>query len=188
MEQAPEPVQRQERKPVSLRGVLSREDGPAMDVTVLDLSYDGCGLECSETLRVGERVKLLVRGGTIGAEVRWSASGKAGVAFEPEPAPRQQVPRQAQRVPLSAEIPLKLLGKTNYRVRIFDLSPEGCKAELIDSAKLGDQVLMRFPDLEPLQAEICWFENHVAGLRFMRPFHPAVFDLVVAKLGDSGAR
>jgi hypothetical protein len=34
-----------------------------------------------------------------------------------------------------------------------------------------------------LDAEVCWVNDFIAGLRFDRAFHPAVFDLMVARLG-----
>jgi hypothetical protein len=36
--------------------------------------------------------------------------------------------------------------------------------------------------LEALDAEVCWVDGHVAGLRFERTIHPAVFDLLLQRL------
>jgi hypothetical protein len=43
-------------------------------------------------------------------------------------------------------------------------------------------VLVKFDGLEALEAEVCWVEEFTAGLRFEKPMHPAVFDLLVERL------
>lgn len=74
---------RGERRDVSLRAFALRKDGSSVDVTLLDLSYDGCLLGSSETFAIGERLRLLVRRrGIIDAQVRWLDGGKVGVRFE----------------------------------------------------------------------------------------------------------
>jgi len=43
-------------------------------------------------------------------------------------------------------------------------------------------VLVKFDGIEAMDAEVCWLEGFTAGLRFVRPMHPAVFDLLVERL------
>jgi hypothetical protein len=42
--------------------------------------------------------------------------------------------------------------------------------------------MIKFEGFEVLDAQVCWVEGFVAGLRFEKPFHPAVFDLLLARL------
>ena len=77
---------------------------------------------------------------------------------------------------------MRRLGKLNYRVHVFDLSPDGCKVELIDRPQIEEKVMIKFHGLEVLEAETCWVEGVTAGLKFVRAIHPAVFDLLVARL------
>ena len=41
---------------------------------------------------------------------------------------------------------------------------------------------MKFDGLQPLEAEVCWIEGFNAGVNFVQPIHPAVFDRLVAGL------
>jgi hypothetical protein len=43
-------------------------------------------------------------------------------------------------------------------------------------------MLLKLAGLEVLDAETCWVEGYVAGLRFEKPIHPAVFDLLLHRL------
>ncbi|HEY6048491.1 MAG TPA: PilZ domain-containing protein [Sphingomicrobium sp.] len=179
------PVERRERRPVTMRGFVMREDGTTAEALMLDLSYEGCGIETPEELQPGEAVKLSVlRRGAIEAHVRWCAGGKAGLVFDPEESESaEHKPRQAERLSLTAEVSLRRLGKLNYRVQVFDISSQGCKVELVDKPRLEEHVLVKFEGLESLEAEVCWIEGTSAGLRFEKPIHPAVFDLLLQRLG-----
>lgn len=178
------PVERRERRPVSLRGFAVREDGSSIEVLLLDLSYEGCGIETPVDLAPGEAIELSVmRRGVIEARVRWCKEGKAGLIFECEQEPEKiHWPRADGRTATTAEVSMRRLGKLNYRVRVFDISPSGCKVELVDRPRLGEHVLVKLSGLEALEAEVCWIEGSSAGLRFEKPIHPAVFDLLLARL------
>jgi hypothetical protein len=79
-------------------------------------------------------------------------------------------------------VSLRRIGQINYRVRLFDCSPDGCKTELVERPRIGEHVLVKMPHLESLDAEVCWVDGFTAGLRFEKPLHPAVFDLMVQRL------
>jgi PilZ domain len=179
-----EPIERRERRHVSLRAYVVRGDGTSSEVLVLDLSYEGCGIEIPVALRAGEQVKLSVlRRGAIDATVRWCRNGKAGLVFAPEkPTHKQHWPRRNQRVVLSADVSLRRLGQNNYRVTVTDISPDGCKVALVERPRAEEHVLIKFEGLEVLEAEVCWVEGFNAGLRFEKPIHPAVFDLLLNRL------
>ena len=48
--------------------------------------------------------------------------------------------------------------------------------------RVGERMLIKLEGLEVLDSEVCWVHGFVAGLRFERPIHPAVFDLLVQRL------
>jgi len=180
------PVDRRERRPVSLRGFALREDGSTIEILLLDLSYEGCGIETALDLAPGESLKLSVlRRGAIEAKVRWCKDGKAGLVFEAEePEPKQHWPRRFERTVLTAEVSMRRLGKHTFRVQVFDVSPDGCKLELVDKPRVDEHVLVKFDALEALEAEVCWIEGNHAGLRFEKCIHPAVFDLLLERLAQ----
>ena len=175
---------RGERRPVSLRGHVTREDGSISEVLVLDLSCEGCGVQTPIQLDDGEKIELsLLRHGAIDAEVRWCRDGKAGLVFAPDPVPGKRFwLRKSKRITLSAEASMRRIGHHNFRVQVFDASPDGCKVELVELPKVGDYLVVRFDGLEALEAEVCWIEGFTAGLRYAKAMHPAVFELLVDRL------
>jgi hypothetical protein len=179
--------ERRERRSVTLRGFADRENGSTVEVRLLDLSYEGCGIECPIELDAGEALKLTVmRRGVIETRVRWYQDGRAGLVFESnDAAQKRYCPRRFERAPLTAEVSMRRLGKLNYRVHVFDISPEGCKVELVDCPQLQERVLIKLDGIEALQAEVCWVEGTCAGLKFDRSIHPAVFDLLLERLKAS---
>lgn len=178
------PVKRRERRSVSMRGYIALENGTTAEAYLLDLSYEGCGIETTVELTPGQEIKLSVlRRGAINAVVRWSSDRKAGLVFKSDKAAKkQQQPRVTARSSVAAEVMLRRLGKINYRVRLFDLSPEGCKVELIERPREGEHVMLKFEGFEVMDAEVCWVDDFIAGLRFEKPFHPAVFELLIERL------
>jgi len=94
-----------------------------------------------------------------------------------------QAHRAADDAGIAAEVSLRRMGKGAYQCRLFDLSPEGCKAEMIERPRVGERAVIRLPGIEPLEAEVRWVEGPNAGLRFERSFHPAVFEMLLARLG-----
>lgn len=184
------PLERRVRRPVSLRAFATRADGTVLDLTLTDLSYDGCAVDCAAGLVAGEQLELAVnRRGSIAATVRWAAAGKAGLAFaidlQAAPVP---LPRRYDRIDVEADVTLRRAGKLGFRVRLFDLSPAGCKAEFIDRPELGEQVRIKFEGMESLEGSICWVAGAHAGVRFARPIHEAVFPLLLERLNGWSSR
>ena len=178
------PIERGERRPVRLSGHAVLDDGTTFNITLVDLSYEGCGIECPIKLKRGAAIKLaVVRRGAISAKVRWCQGGRAGLVFEPEPAPTKgHRPRRSPRIMVTAEVSVRRHGRQNYRVQVFDASAHGCKVEFIERPEVEECVWVRFNGLEPLEARVCWLDQQCAGLQFSRPIHPAVFDLVAERL------
>jgi len=177
---------RPSRRAVHLSGIAILNDRQTAEVTVLDLTYDGCCIEAADALTVGQTIKLSVPGlGAIDAQVRWCKGSKFGLAFSPAPEkPREIRPRAAERLAVDAEVMQRRHGHPNYRVRLSDVSRTGCKADFVERPRVGDHVWIKFEGLESLDAEVCWAEGFHAGLKFVNPIHPAVFDLLAKRLGD----
>jgi hypothetical protein len=174
--------ERGERRRVSLKGFIAFTNGSTSSVSVLDLSYDGCGIETPVALAVDQPIKLSVPGrGAIEATVRWYADGKAGLVFAPE-IRKPHVPRKIERMALTAEVRLRRIGGAAYQVSVFDLSPLGCRVEVIEQPREGELMLIKFDGLEALEAEVCWVDGPRAGLRFGKSIHPAVFELLLTRL------
>ena len=159
-------------------------DGTVCDISLVDLSYEGCGIECPVKLKKGAIIKIaVVQRGAINAKVQWYKSGKAGLIFEPEPKPdNEHRPRRAERLPLAAEVTLRRRGRHNYVVKLFDVSSHGCKVEFVERPAVEEAVWIKFQGMEPLESRVCWVDGRNAGLQFARPIHPAVFDLVAERL------
>ena len=183
---APEGARRSARRVVSLQGYAIRGDGSSVDIGLLDLNYDGCGISTAVPFEPGESIKLSVIGrGLIDAEVRWFKNGKAGLFFGASaPPPEEQVHRQKERARVKPiDVRVRRVGQNAYNVRIFDLSPDGAKIEVVERPRINEQMMVKFDGLEVLQAEVCWIDGFIVGLKFERALHPAVFDLLLARIG-----
>ncbi len=181
-----DPIERRERRAVTMHAFVATEEGVTGEALVLDLSYDGCGIESPLPLAVGQIVTLSVPDrGVISARVRWWSEGRGGLIFESSESPDgEQQERAAERNPVALEGSLRRLGMGNYRVNVFDLSPQGCKVELVERPRVGEHVLLKFDRMDVMDAEVCWVQEHFAGLRFERSIHDAVFALLMKRLAD----
>jgi hypothetical protein len=90
--------------------------------------------------------------------------------------------RRSERVALHALVMLRRSGQLNFRVRVYDASLHGCRVEFVDRPELDEQLWVKFDELQPIAAEVCWVEGFSAGLNFRQPIHPAVFDRLITKL------
>lgn len=74
-------VQRDERRPVSMRGFALSPTRDS-DVTLSDLSYSGCHIHSADKFRPGETFELrVVKRGVMQVEIRWAGEGHAGARF-----------------------------------------------------------------------------------------------------------
>jgi hypothetical protein len=172
---------RAERRTVELKGYLVREDAQIVDITMTDLSYDGCAVSTLVPLTVGEKVKVsaLSRGSTA-ATVQWYRGRKAGLLFEQ--VRRKTIwPRRAERIAIYGEASLRRAGRITYRVRTFDVTRFGCRCEFVERPSIRERVWIRFDGLQSLESDVRWVENTEVGLHFRNEVHPAVFDLLIAQ-------
>jgi hypothetical protein len=65
---------------------------------------------------------------------------------------------------------------------LFDLATVGCKVEFVERPKAGELLWIKFDGIEAIEATVRWVDGHIGGLRFIRPFYPSVFDLLLARL------
>jgi len=90
--------------------------------------------------------------------------------------------RRSERIVLKAQVALRRSGKLNFHVRVFDISPLGCRIEFIERPTLEERVWLRFDGLEAIEAQVCWVNGFTAGVAFAAPIHLAVFDQLLARL------
>lgn len=183
--EAQSPRLRKPRREVALPAVALLCDGSPVSVTVLDLSYDGCKIESALALMPGVHFTLSVLGlGRMPAYVRWYANGFAGLSFSSDPIQyaATETPRQHLRAALKAKIMVRRSGRQSYAVQTTDLSPSGCCVEFVDRPSEGERTWIKFDGLDAIEGEVRWIKGFSAGLQFVRPIYPAVFELLLAKL------
>lgn len=90
--------------------------------------------------------------------------------------------RRSERIVLDAGVSLRRPGQLGYRVKIFDASLHGCRIEFVERPRLDEQLWVKFDGLQPLEAEVCWVDGFTAGVNFVQPIHPAVFDRLIGGL------
>jgi hypothetical protein len=143
------------------------------------------------TTQVPERRLLRIRGrARAGSEKPVSANVQAYLRGEPGPAiARDGKPdgadeerRRFSRVSVPSEIVVRRIGGFNFQVSLKDISSGGCRVEMIEPCQLGDPLIARRPELEPLGSRVCWGDGTITGVEFLRPIHPAVFDALLARM------
>jgi len=96
--------------------------------------------------------------------------------------------RCCRRVALNSEVVVRRIGGFNFQVALREVSRRGCRVELIEPCEVGDSVITRFPQLEPLGSRVCWTQGTTTGIEFTTNIHPAVFDHLLARLTVPSAR
>ena len=89
--------------------------------------------------------------------------------------------RRAERVPVELGAGLRQRGASGVTVQIMDLSTDGFKVATHLELYPGTDVWLRLPGLEACHAQVMWSEGHYVGCAFVRPLHPAVLDMIVAR-------
>jgi hypothetical protein len=179
-------ARRDPRRAVELRAFARLGDDKSIELTILDLSYDGCRVEAPVAFLPKTQLKLSVpRLGELSAEVRWCDGNIAGLCFTTEalePA-QPQKPRSHERVTIDGQISLRRPGRQQFQGRVFDMTPSGCKVEFIERPKVGDIIWAKFQGLDALEAEVRWVDGYYGGVEFKRPIYAAVFDLLLVRIG-----
>jgi len=90
--------------------------------------------------------------------------------------------RRFERAAVGSLIRVRPIGGFYHQVRVDDVSTAGCRVELVEDMELGEPLITRFPQLEPLVGAVRWKDGATSGLQFSRRMHPAVLDALVARL------
>jgi hypothetical protein len=90
--------------------------------------------------------------------------------------------RRSNRIAVEADVTLRRSGQNNYRVRVYDASPHGCKLEFVERPHIEEHVWVKFDGLDAIESAVCRIEGSVVGVEFVRPMHPAVFEALAARL------
>ena len=98
------------------------------------------------------------------------------------------LPRIHERVEVDAEVTLRRSGRLNFRVRIYDISPEGCRAEFVERPEFEERVWIRLDGMHSLEATVCWIAGSKAGMRFVQPIHRAVFEHLLERIRSKPGR
>lgn len=92
-----------------------------------------------------------------------------------------QVDREA-RISLRAQILLRQSGVKGVYVETTDVSHSGCRVEFVDRPRVGDRNWIKFDGLDALESTVRWINGFSAGIEFVRPIYPPVFELLLARL------
>lgn len=177
--------QRETRRTVELTGFGILAKGETFGVSVLDLSYDGCRVKTDLALLPGTRLKISVLGLGRAAEaiVRWCKEGFAGLEFYPDDEVEvSQTPRAFERAVLEADLSLRRRGRHGYIANLLDVTPNGCRVEFIEKPRCGEKVWAKLDSFDSIEATVRWVDGFYGGLEFIRPIHPAVFEIMLVRL------
>lgn len=95
--------------------------------------------------------------------------------------------RCLDRVAMEDEVIVRRIGGFNFEVALRDVSAHGCQVELIEACEVGDAIITRFPQLEPLGSCVRWTQGTTTGIEFQTKIHPAVFDHLLGRLNVATA-
>jgi hypothetical protein len=92
--------------------------------------------------------------------------------------------RRAKRMAMASEALVRRSGGFNFQVVLNDISMSGCRVEMLEPCEVGDWLIARFPQLEPLGSRVCWTQGTTTGVQFQTSVHPAVFDGLLARISE----
>jgi hypothetical protein len=93
-------------------------------------------------------------------------------------AERRAAARIMVQLPAAAREP----GQEKVDVQIIDLSPQGCRIEMVCTAFNEQWVLLMIHGLRPQYSRIVWQEPGFAGLEFTSPLDQSTFDNLTGNL------
>jgi hypothetical protein len=88
--------------------------------------------------------------------------------------------RSWDRTAFSLEVGIRRSGGRSFRVRLFDLSPQGCKMEFVERPDVGECVWVKFDRLQGIEGRVRWVAGHTGGVQFQPAMHEAVFRGLIA--------
>jgi hypothetical protein len=100
----------------------------------------------------------------------------------PDPMNAATERRQSGRIATTSEVLVRRVGGFNFNVALKDISTGGCRLEMLEPTAVGDRVIARLPQLEPLGSCVKWAQGTINGVEFASRIHPAVFNLLLTRL------
>jgi len=91
-------------------------------------------------------------------------------------------PRTRVRVPAS----LRASGAKGFPTVVQDLSLGGFSATALNRMHQGTICWLTLPGIEPLQAEVAWWQDGLVGCAFANLLSPIVHDNLLARYGSDG--
>ncbi len=86
--------------------------------------------------------------------------------------------RRSERIAFDLMVRYRLWGYRGTSM-LKDMTPFGARMEGLDSIRIGDEVIVLLPGLQPKSATAVWVDGRSAGVEFDHPLHGEVFrDLV----------
>ncbi len=97
-----------------------------------------------------------------------------------------QEDRSAPRTRLTIPAFLRQSGGKRFNTVVNDLSLSGFSATAITRMHEGAICWLTLPGLEPLQAQVAWWDNNTVGCAFEQLLSPIVHDNIVARYRYEG--
>jgi len=97
-----------------------------------------------------------------------------------QPKKAQEERRSVERLALRLNATMRDGTKTRVRVRVIDMSTNGCRVECTSSVEDGSWVWLSIAGLETQFCRVVWHCQEFVGLQFERPLSQAVFDKLLA--------
>jgi hypothetical protein len=88
-------------------------------------------------------------------------------------------------MPLAADVEFRRRKEPHYVVPLHDLTAQGCRIAPPERVDCGELVWVQLPSLESLSSRVKWSGSWQSGVEFDRPMHPAVFDMIAARLAPA---
>lgn len=102
---------------------------------------------------------------------------KNSLAFvEPRPA---DAFRQAPRRPVAMPVRLSSSAMKPLRAQVSNISRMGCRLEVRCRFAPGIRLLVTFPSLAPLSAQVIWSRERQAGVQFSRAIAAGLLDQLI---------
>ncbi|MEM8724263.1 MAG: PilZ domain-containing protein [Pseudomonadota bacterium] len=88
------------------------------------------------------------------------------------------------RTKLSIPANLRASGGRDFQSVLHDLSISGFSAASMNRMHEGQTCWLSLPDLEPLEAEVAWWDNCIVGCEFTELLSPITHDNVLQRYSN----
>jgi hypothetical protein len=89
--------------------------------------------------------------------------------------------RRASRNAVSVTADFRKVGRTNFRLKVVDLSQTGCQCETTSRVTVGDRVWITLEGFQGIEAIIRWSTPHGFGSEWAHAMHVSVFEHICKK-------